>query len=192
MGFHFASQRIRFCPSTSLQQNTNNPNRQIQINTYQDRIILAVKTVSLLKPVKASIQPKAESQLQPLFGLAGPGAMDTLAYIYMLGHSVPNATNMVTVWYMVACPARNCFSYCTSNRTKTATISCLCFSYSSCPYASQCKYAHMSIKCEGKHPSSTSTGSSYTTWGPLPSYPTDIAHPESELHCKLIANLTSL
>ena len=38
------------------------------------------------------------------------------------------------------------------------------------PNVSKCKYAHVFLKCEGKHPSSSGTYSGHTTWGTLPTY----------------------
>ena len=138
------------------------PRKAIQMIAYQDRIVAAAERYHFeglynydrAFRLKLSHNPSLrwDSLDQELWALwCTLHAKPFCAKCYKYGHSA------------AACPVGNRSSFRTNNRTKDGRTICLQFNHSACPNATKCKYAHVCLKCEGEHPSSSGACSGHTT-----------------------------
>ena len=126
---------------------------------YQDRIVVAAERCHLYNYDRAF-----RLKLSHNPSLRWDSLDQELWALWCTAHAKPFCTKCTKYGHTAAaCSPGNRSSFRANNRTEDVRTICLQFNHSACPNASKCKYAHVCLKCEGEHPSSSGTCSGHIT-----------------------------
>ena len=147
---------------TSWQQYTTTPARITQMIANQDCIVVTAERYHFEALYNYDRAFRLKLRHDP--SLCWDSVDQELWALWCTAHAKPFCTKCTKYGHSAAAfSPGNHSSFRANNRIKDGRTICLRFNHSACPNASKCKYAHVCLKCEGEHPSSSGTYSGHIT-----------------------------